>query len=256
MNNSTLASHSASKEKTADLYLDLLKKCLTNTIYEDPGIPRGKYKGEYSPDNRENGKDWPQKAHTMVGLKRLDNLQFCMESVRKNNVPGDFIETGVWRGGSTIFMRGFLKAYNDSNRKVWVADSFQGLPRPKNPKTDIDISHYKELAIPLEEVKSNYTKYDLLDDQVVFLKGWFSETLPKAPIEKLAVLRLDGDMYESTMDALNSLYPKLSIGGYVIVDDYAIDVCAKAIHDYRKAHGITDPIERCDWTCVYWQKTK
>jgi len=82
----------------------------------------------------------------------------------------------------------------------------------------------------------NFRKYDLLDRQVRFLKGWFSETLPGCPIERLAVLRLDGDMYESTMDALKHFYPKLSAGGYLIVDDYgAAPACKTAIHEFRGA---------------------
>jgi O-methyltransferase len=87
----------------------------------------------------------------------------------------------------------------------------------------------RELAVSLEQVKANFDRYGLLDDQVRFLKGWFRDTLPVAPIERLAVLRLDGDMYESPMDTLVNLYPKLSEGGYVIVDDYgAIPACRQA----------------------------
>ena len=246
---------STSLETTEELYLDLLKKCLTNTIYEDPSLRQFNKKQNLN-EMRENGQDWPSLAHTMIGMKRLDNLHYCMNEVRKNKVPGDFIETGVWRGGATIFMRGFLEAYKEPNRKVWVADSFQGLPKPRNPKEDVDISHFKELAIPLEQVQSNFSKYGLLDNRVVFLKGWFSETLPKAQIEKIAVLRLDGDMYESTIDALNSLYHKVSVGGFIIVDDYSIDVCAKAVADFRNKHNITDPIEKIDWTGVFWRKSK
>lgn len=108
----------------------------------------------------------------------------------------------------------------------------------------------------VDEVKSNFSRYELLDEQVCFLKGWFRDTLPSAPIEQLAVIRLDGDMYESTMDALNNLYPKLSVGGYLIVDDYGtIPACAQAVTDYRHAHGITDEIHVIDWTGVYWKRS-
>ena len=95
-----------------------------------------------------------------------------------------------------------------------------------------------------------------MDDQVCFLKGWFKDTLPTAPIEKLAILRLDGDMYESTMDGLRSLYHKLSPGGFLIVDDYgAVDACREAVCDFRNEHGIDDEIVKIDWGGVYWQKT-
>jgi hypothetical protein len=241
---------------TAELYLDLMKRCLLNTIYEDQNV-----NPNYNEQARENGRDWPLLAHTMVGMKRLDNIQYCVKRVLENNIPGDLIETGVWRGGATIFMRAILKAYGDQNRRVWVVDSFAGLP-PPNPEKypadkGFDLSHVTVLAVSLENVQSNFAKYGLLDSQVVFLKGLFSQTLPTAPIESIAVLRLDGDLYESTMDALENLYPKVSIGGYIIIDDYgAIVPCKQAVHDFRNAHNITDPLVSIDWTGVFWQKTK
>ena len=140
-------------------------------------------------------------------------------------MPGDLIETGVWRGGAAIFMRGVLAAHGDP-RTVWVADSFQGLPKPE-PRSIPGRRGRRALAagllaVSLDEVKANFGRYGLLDDQVRFLPGWFRDTLPTAPIERLAVLRLDGDLYESTIVALESLYPKLSPGGFVVVDDYAL----------------------------------
>ena len=205
------------------------------------------------------GRIWPVIAHTMIGLKRLDNLEFCIEEVIAKAVPGDLIETGVWRGGATIFMRAVLKAYGVTDRYVWVADSFEGLPPPDEgnypPDAGDRLHEARELAISLERVKANFDKYGLLDDQVRFLKGWFRDTLPVAPIQRLAVLRLDGDMYQSTMDALVNLYPKLSRGGFVIVDDYgAIPACRQAVNDYRSADGITEEIRSIDWTGIFWQK--
>jgi O-methyltransferase len=195
----------------------------------------------------------------MIGMKRLDNLQQLVETVLAAQVPGDFIETGVWRGGASIFMRAILKAYGVTDRTVWVADSFKGLPPPKAKRYPADSSSnlhtYQELAISRRQVEANFAAYDLLDERVKFLEGWFSETLPTAPITQLALIRLDGDMYESTMDALTALYPKLSAGGYVIVDDYgAIEACRKAISDFRVARNITAPLTAIDWTGQYWQK--
>ena len=203
--------------------------------------------------------DWPDVAHTMIGLKRLDNLQYCIEQVVLEDVPGDFIETGVWRGGSVIFMNGMLKALGVTNRKVWVADSFEGLPKPNEtdyPADKGDTHHtYDYLRVTLDTVKQNFEAYGLLDDNVKFLKGWFKDTLPLAPIDSLAILRLDGDMYESTMDALSNLYFKLSKGGYVIVDDYCILNCKKAIEDFRRKNSITDEIIPIDGSGVYWKKS-
>jgi len=205
------------------------------------------------------GRCWPVWAHTMIGRKRLDNIQFCVEQIINDRIEGDLIETGVWRGGACILMRGILKVYGVTNKLVWVADSFEGLPKPTNKidKHDPAGNHYRdsELAVSLEQVEANFSAYGLLDEQVRFLKGWFRNTLPKAPIEKLALMRLDGDLYESTMDALVNLYPKLSIGGYVIVDDYNnIPACKKAVEDYRGKFGIRENIVNVDWTAAYWQR--
>jgi hypothetical protein len=230
------------------LYLDLMKLTLTDLIYLDD--PKGR-------EARINGGDWPGRAHTMVGLKRLNNLQFCMEDVLKRGIPGDFIECGAWRGGATILMRAVLKSHGVTDRRVWVADSFEGLPVPNAAKYPADAEAATSagaMAVSLEQVQENFRRYGLLDDRVVFLKGWFSETLPKAPIERLAVLRVDGDLYESTMDALTNMYAKVSVGGYVIVDDYGSEPpCKKAVEDFRSAHHVTSELKQIDWTGVYWK---
>jgi hypothetical protein len=80
------------------------------------------------------------------------------------------------------------------------------------------------------------------------------DTLLTAPIEKLSILRLDGDMYQSTMEVLTTLYPKLSVGGFCIIDDYALQNCHQAVDDFRKAKGITSPLQKVDWTGAFWRK--
>lgn len=208
---------------------------------------------------RRNGRDWPVRAHTMIGLKRLDNLQFCVETAIKDGIEGDLIETGIWRGGACIFMRAILKAYGDTGRTVWVADSFSGLPRP-NPEdypADEGDTHYANkdiLGVSRKTVEENFRSYRLLDEQVRFLEGWFKDTLPIAPINRLAVMRLDGDMYESTIQALGALYPKLSRGGYVIIDDYFLSGCRRAVTDFRASNAIHDDIIDIDGIGVYWRR--
>jgi hypothetical protein len=196
--------------------------------------------------------------HTMIGRARLENVAACLESIRRERIPGDLIECGVWRGGTTVFMRGFLKAFGIADRAVWVADSFAGLPPPSLPQdedNDLSAVKYPMLAISLETVQDLFARYNLLDGQVRFLHGWFQDTLPRAPIERLAMLRIDGDLYESTWDALSALYPKLSAGGFVIVDDYhCIPACRQAVDEYRRREGIATPLEAIDWTGVFWQK--
>ena len=95
-----------------------------------------------------------------------------------------------------------------------------------------------------------------MDDQVGFIVGWFKDTLKYAPLKNLAVLRLDGDLYESTIQALEPLYPRLSVGGYCIVDDYGnINACREAVTDYRNSHSIKDEIIEIDGSGVYWRKS-
>jgi O-methyltransferase len=277
----------------SDRYLDLMRDCLTRSAFPeswDPvTYPRGAWQGyalaplqtllrlkrihlcrpfQYSAGKRSIGDDWPPEAETMIGLERLANLRKCCISVVRDGIPGDFCETGVWRGGACIYMRAVLEAMQETARNVWVCDSFEGLPKPTcaadrklNKSGQMNMPgtlwRYKQLAVSLDEVRRNFARYGLLDDRVRFVKGWFGESLPRAPIQQLSVLRLDGDLYESTWDAMVNLYPKLSAGGYLIVDDYeSKDQCGRAIHDYRDGYGITDSIERIDGRGVFWQRSK
>jgi O-methyltransferase len=198
-------------------------------------------------------------SHTMIGRRRLDNLEACLEHIVADGVRGDLIETGVWRGGAVIFMRGFLAAYEITDRIVWAADSFEGLPTPSLPQDagyDGSATVAPGLAVNIEAVKDLFERYGLLDGQVRFLKGWFRDTLPSAPIERLALLRLDGDLYESTMDALTALYDKVSAGGFVIIDDFhSCPPCRLAIEEFRRARGIDDEMVQIDPQSVFWRKT-
>jgi O-methyltransferase len=269
------------KSTETSLYLDLMKRCVTNLIYMDveysPIMPRDPVRRmaiklfdkaglrlcrakRPTMEARLRGTDLSNIPHTMISWSRLDNLQESMERVLAEGIPGDFIETGIMRGGSVIFMRAVLKAYGVTNRTVWAADSFAGMPAPNPEKYPADAGtmwHTLPVGeVSLEHIQRNFSRYDLLDDQVRFLKGWFRDTLPTAPIERLALLRLDGDLYESTMDALVPLYPKLSVGGYCIVDDYNLECCKLAIEDYRREHGIDEEIIPIDGAGVYWRKRR
>lgn len=250
-------------------YLDLLKRSLcdllapqTLTAVPQPG---GTVVFEPLPDaerkRRETGADWPANATTMVGLRRLDHLQDCVETVIQEGVEGNLIETGVWRGGASILMRATLAALDAEDREIWLADSFEGLPRsspeeyPEDADTDV---HYEFdfLAVSEEEVRSAFERYGMLDERVRFLRGFFSDSLP--PLKghhRWSLLRLDGDMYESTIVALESLYPDLSPGGFVVIDDYgAIPQCRQAVADFRVANGIEEEIREIDWTGAYWRR--
>jgi hypothetical protein len=197
----------------------------------------------------------------MIGMKRLDSLQSCVEDVLARNVRGDVVEAGTWRGGAGIFLRAILKAYGAADRSVWIADSFEGLPSPDEEQFPADAGYYLHphpfLAVSLDQVKLAFSRFGLLDDQVNFVKGWFKDTLPKLCDNRWSVIRIDADLYESTMDALKFLYPNLSPGGYVIIDDYGgLACCREAVQDYRALNGITEEIRQVDWTGVYWQRLK
>lgn len=227
------------------MYLELLKKCLTAYIYPESGyrevqprpdmgiarrivskaLAKRGYKllkvVPFDSHEREVGKDWPWFGYSMIGLRRLSNLQDCVETVLAENVPGDLMESGVWRGGACILMRAVLKAHDVRDRSVYLADSFAGLPAPTHEADHgYDLSKEKYLAVSAQDVRMAFEKFDVMDDQVKFLEGWFKDTLPTAPINRLALLRLDGDLYESTMDVLTSVYDKVSTRGFIIVDDY------------------------------------
>ncbi|MFN8423367.1 MAG: TylF/MycF/NovP-related O-methyltransferase [Anaerolineae bacterium] len=229
---------------------------------------------DIDPRARESGRYLPPDAETMIGRCRMDHIARCLRDVLERDVPGDVIECGVWRGGATILMRGVLAAYGVTDRVVWVADSFAGLPPAGGTVASAsatgdthapdagrgldrrDAVAERTLAVPLETVRANFARFGLLDEQVRFLPGWFADTLPSAPIAALAVLRVDADLYGSTLDALEALYPRLSAGGgWCIIDDYGDAAgCRVAVDTYREAHGIGALLEVIDHTAVAWRK--
>ena len=278
-------SDSSDNNNSRELYLVLLKQVLTNHFGSDNGL-RISYLLRcmdtsqpydldhviniplYEPDHvmalandldcqdnyRERIFGFP---YTMIGRSRLESLQWMIETIHREGIPGDWLEAGVWRVGASIFLRAMLKLLGDYNRKVFVADSFEGLPPPVlHEDKGLDFHLDRTLAVSLETVQKNFADFDLLDDQVIFVKGWFEDKLCSVDTECLAILRADGDLYKSTIDILDALYNKVSIGGFIIIDDYgAIEACRKAVTDFRHTHGINDTIERIDWTGAYWRRT-
>lgn len=261
------------------LYLDLLERALTHMLYrplditleesldpDDPGgsdvreaASRGRSQKDFNwVKVRSEGRDMPWCAQTMVGIERLANVRVCVERVLADGVPGDLIETGVWRGGVVILMRAILEAYDDRGRVVFAADSFEGVPPPNVDAYPLDagsrLHAAKDLAVPREDVERNFDLYGLLDDQVQFVEGWFKDTLPALQNRTWSLVRLDGDLYESTKDALVNLYPGLSVGGFLIVDDYGHDPCRQAVLEYRAEHGIDEPIQEIDWLGAFWRR--
>lgn len=268
-------------------YLELLRRALVNLIYPEHELRIELLEAEKGPkDNRERdrmlrdiryrdaedfaslihakhdgsvwrGKPW-RFSHTMVGMRRLEHLQWCAERVFEDGVPGDFLEAGVCQGGASILLRALQVVYGQPNRRTWLADSFEGLPTPTHEAdTNYDFSETKQpwLAFSRAAVEDNFRTYDLLSAEVVFLSGWFRDTLASAPVSELAILRLDADLYDSTREALVALYDRVSPGGFIVIDDYdAFAPCRRAVQEFRGERGITEGIRHIDRMAVYWRK--
>jgi len=270
-------------------YLDLLKRALVNLIYPEHELrielleAQGPYRptleaqqlmrdiryrsaAEYEAlvasklDGSVRHRRPSRFSHTMVGMARLDNLEYCARRVFADGVPGDFLEAGVCQGGAAIFMRGLQVALGEEDRRVWLADSFEGLPPPTHEVDrawQLDWSEERQpwLACGLDAVQDNFRTYGLLDDRVRWLPGWFSDTLQTAPVERIAILRADADLYQSTREILEALYDRVSPGGFVVIDDYGtIEACRRAVDEFREERGVNEPIRRIDWTGVYWRR--
>ena len=259
----------------ARLYINTVKYSVLNLFYVH-------FKGVI------DGSAWPPKgpcqAITMTGVRRLDHLQMILEDVILRQIDGDFIELGVWKGGLCILAKAIFHAYRQYQRKIFLADSFEGIPPVNVEKYPVDQAHVG--ADKFEILSSNYTggvnavkrnfniyfnvenrREKIIDDtfkqfatvgdindaekefqvKVEYLVGFFKDSLPLAIKENkfrcFSVLRLDGDLYESTWQSLENLYPYLNVGGIVIVDDYTIYVGAfRAVLDFRKKNDIKTPI--------------
>jgi O-methyltransferase len=271
------------------LYLDLLTRSLTNLIYPEHELriedleANGRGSDRLAHERRlrdlryrqagalaslvrhkQEGWSWqhrtPRFAHTMIGLARLDNLEYCAAHVFAHGIAGDFLEAGVLQGGASIFLRALQVAYGHEDRATWLADSFEGPP----PATlDLDRRHapaFTEghdpwLSASVEAVQDNFRTYDLLSDRVRFLAGRFADTLAAAPIERLAILRFDAGLYTAAMEVLDHLYDKVSPGGFIVIDDYQnFEPCRTAVDEFRARRGDAAPLKRPDWNSVYWQK--
>jgi O-methyltransferase len=155
-----------------------------------------------------------------------------------------------------MWMKALLAAAGDNTRQVWLADSFAGLPPPATGSREWDLAGNPYLTVSAKLVRANFERFGLWDERVQLLEGWFADTLPSAPVERLAVLRIDGDLYDSTRVALEALYDKVSPGGCIIIDDYhAWPGCRQAVDTFRAEHGLGDAMEEIDGTGMWWRKS-
>lgn len=242
--------------RSVERYLDLVEAAVTGRLSPDVGLERHRW-GGYDLWSIERLADTDVAAlYSLIGAIRMRNVRDLAERVLADGVPGDLMECGVWRGGAAIMMRAVLEAHGCRDRTVWLADSFRGLPVADTERYPIDAgwaAYPGATAVPLAEVAGNFRRFGLLDESVRFVEGWFEESLPTAAVGRLALLRLDADLYASTSAALEHLYDRVSPGGFVIIDDYAIPSCAGAVDDFRSARGIDAPLHHVDWNAVWWR---
>jgi O-methyltransferase len=202
--------------------------------------------------------------HTMTSVRRAKQLWHCCLETIEKKIPGDFVECGVWKGGSSGLM---ALAAEQTNKKIHLYDSFEGLPEPSE-KDGTDAADYSAGANTghmktigkcvgtLTEVKKLMEeKLHIEPSRLVYHVGWFKDTLSKWPPNSIALLRLDGDWYESTRLCLEFLYPAISAGGFIIIDDYFCwRGCALAVDEFREKYKIVEPVVRIDHDSAFWRK--
>ena len=239
-----------------------LIKFLLNTLFNN-NLKEITIKSKIKDKDIEDGLIRGTNSFSMIGLKRLKNIRYLIEKINEEKISGDLIEAGIWKGGVIIYMRACLLSLN-MNNKVFGADSFAGLPEiddqtypeDKIYRKILKNGNDKGLIISEDEVIENLNKFGFHDDNTILLKGWFHETLKDERINKISLLRIDGDMYKSTYEALNLLYHKVTKGGYVVIDDYGLksQACKKAVDDFRKEKDINSELINIDWSGIYWKK--
>lgn len=212
---------------------------------------------------------WKVSSYTMVGYGGLSNIYNLSQFVEKNKVEGAFVECGVWRGGCSAVMA-YVAQKAKSNRKMWLFDSFEGLPEPTakdgnraqkyaSNRVTGKLSTIGMCVSPLEILERLFfSELNINRKNVIIEKGWFQDTLPKAKerIGHIAILRLDGDWYESTKCCLNNLYDNVVSGGFIIIDDYRRwEGCRLAVDEFLRKRDLNPNLLKIDSNSMtYFQK--
>ncbi len=207
---------------------------------------------------------WEQiNPFTMTSVERGYSLYKSVEYVVKNKIPGDFVECGVWKGGSCMLIAMTLNLFGDTDRKIYLYDTYEGMPKPTEEdviswngrsvleKWEEDKSGVKDnfgsWAVGLEAVKANVSNSNYPEDNFIFIPGDVAETLKEVKPDNIALLRLDTDWYASTVIELETLYPLLVEKGVIIIDDYGhFDGARKAVDEYFQNRPIL--LNRIDYT--------
>lgn len=236
-----------------NMYIDLLQNSVSGYIYKEFGPYNRSARAcvmRDEPMDFEGGNVHMTVGHSMIGFIRLRNIRDCIKEVIKDNIPGDFYELGVWRGGACIFARGVLNALGHPHRTVHVFDAFENIRNYGGKSSYLSVSE--------SQVRSNFDKYGLTNN-VVFHKGLFKDTVPQfrskvaAPV---AILRIDGNFYDSYQDALYAFYDKVPVGGFVIFDDIMshADVM-RQWRDFKADQNIPEEPVRLDRHSAFFRKT-
>jgi O-methyltransferase len=204
------------------------------------------------------------KPFSMTSEERLYAVNKAIDYVVKNNIKGDIIECGVWRGGSSMCAMLSLLSLNNNDRTFYLYDTFEGMTEPTEQDKDSlgnEAKTYYEnrkkttddmmwCYAPIDDVKKNIRSTNYPENLVNYVKGKVEETIPETTPESIAVLRLDTDWYESTYHEMVHLFPKLVKGGVLIIDDYGHWTGArKAVDQYFKENNIQMLLNRVDYTC-------
>ena len=199
------------------------------------------------------------KPLTMTSIERITELFNSLEYIRLNNIFGDFVECGVWKGGNILGIMEYLYYYQMLDRNVWLYDTFEGMTEPE--EIDVDLRNQKASDIlqqvlcysSIDEVKKNLSNSKFPFENLEFIIGDVCETLNdynNIPT-KICLLRLDTDWYKSTKKEMDILYPILNENGVLIVDDYGHWNGSKAaVDEYFKSHNLSPTINNIDYTAI------
>jgi O-methyltransferase len=189
----------------------------------------------------------------MISSRRARALQRVARRIVRDGVPGALVDCGVWNGGSTILLSDAAP-----EREVWAFDSFEGLPEP-GPLDGPDSAGWRGECLGAEaKLRDGFRRY-ASEERLHVAKGWFDQAFPEHADEvgAVAVLHADGDWYESVLLTLRTFYPRLSPGGYVVIDDYgAWPGATRAVDEFRREVGETSPMIAADFTGRYWRKLR
>lgn len=238
------------------LYIDLLKRTLTNYAYLGGNTPPGQFRcvTHYDLEVSKWKIDPLARPATLLTRAQLDLIEAAVAHVEREGVNGDFLEAGIWRGGVVAFLRGLIEAYDIADRRVIAADSFAGIPLNSRATGDPVDGWTDRWVASVDEVRGIIERFGLLDERVLFLVGFFEDSLRKLTNERFAVIRLDSDSYDSVDTSLEYLHPRVSPGGVVIIDDWHLPGSRMAVLDYRARHDIRDELHVHDGN-AYWVKS-